>query len=268
MAHEAAVLRAADVRAPRVRTEQRFYIGFGIFVILLSFAGFAPSLIDQSRRFAPPTTLHLVHGATALAWLLLYVTQALLVAKGRVDLHRRLGWTGPAIAALLVLFGYYTTIEGAFRVSDLSGDVTRLAIEPGSPPFTEAEYIAGIWGPLGVLINFSLLVAAGIVFRHRAELHKRLMVFALTPLVFESLMHLSGTLVGRVALSRGTLFIGWLVAVVAVHFIPAVHDKLTRGRIHPASIWIPLLSIVGFVVLNAVVAPSSLALKVGSWLLK
>jgi hypothetical protein len=65
------------------------------------------------------------------------------------------------IAALLVLFGYYTTIDGAFRVSDLSGDVTRLAIKPGSPPLTYAESIAGIWGPLGVLINFSLLVAAG-----------------------------------------------------------------------------------------------------------
>ena len=127
MADEAVVLRAADVPARQVRTGQRFYVGFGVFVILLSFAGFAPSLIDQSRRFAPPTTLLLVHGATALAWLLLYVTQALLVARGRVDLHRRLGWAGPLIAALLVLFGYYTTIDGAFRVSDLSGDVTRLA---------------------------------------------------------------------------------------------------------------------------------------------
>jgi hypothetical protein len=47
-----------------------------------------------------------VHGATALAWLLLYVTQALLVARGKVDLHRRLGRAGPMIA-LLVLFGYY-----------------------------------------------------------------------------------------------------------------------------------------------------------------
>jgi hypothetical protein len=66
----------------------------GIFVILLSFAGFGPSLIDQSRRFGPPTTLLMLHGATALAWLLLYATQALLVARGRVDLHRRLGWAG------------------------------------------------------------------------------------------------------------------------------------------------------------------------------
>ena len=73
---------------------------------------------------------------------------------------------------------------------------------------------------------------------------------------------------GRVPLSRDVLLIGWVVIVVALHFIPAVHDKLTRGRIHPVSIWIPLLSIVGFVVLNAVVAPSALAYKVGSWLLK
>ena len=268
MADDAAVLMTADVPARKVRTGQRFYVGFGVFVILLSFAGFAPSLIDQSRRFAPPATLHLVHGSTALAWLLLYVTQALLVAKGRVDLHRRLGWAGPLIAVLLVLFGYYTITEGAFRVSDLSGDIYRILIEPGSPPLTDAENIAGFWGSLGELITFSVLVAAGILFRHRAELHKRLMVFALIPLVPESLLHLSGTLVGRVPLSRSVLFTGMLVIDLAVPFIPAVHDKLTRGRIHPASLWIPLLIIGWYVVLNVVVAPSALGLKVGSWLLK
>jgi hypothetical protein len=268
VADEAVVLSAADVPARRVRTGQGFYIGFGVFVILLSFAGFAPSLIDQSRRFEPPTALHLAHGAAALAWLLLYVTQALLVARGRVDLHRRLGWAAPMMAAVLVLFGYYTISEGAFRAYDLSGDIYRVLIEPGSPPLTDAENIAGFWGSLGELITFSLLVAAGIVFRHRAELHKRLMVFALMPLVPESLLHLSGTLVGRVPLSRSAIFIGMLVIDFAVPFIPAVHDQLTRGRIHRASIWIPLLIIGWYVVLNAVLARSELAFKVGSWLLK
>jgi hypothetical protein len=243
-------------------------VGFGIFVILLSFAGFAPSLIDQSRRFAPPTTLVLVHGATAFAWLLLWVTQALLVARRRVNLHRRLGWAGPMMAALLVLFGYDQIVDGAFRVSDLSGDIYRLLIEPGSPPFTDADYIAAFWGPVGGLFNFSVLVAAGIVFRHRAELHKRLMLFALMPMAQMPLMHLSGHLVGRAPLSRGALTIGWLVVVLAVYFIPAVHDKLTRGRIHRASIWIPLVIIVWSVVLNVVLAPSTLAFRVGSWLLK
>ena len=268
MADDAVVVVAADVPARQVRTGHRFYVGFGVFVILLSFAGFAPSLIDQSRRFGPPTTLLLVHGATAFAWLLLFATQALLVAKRRVNLHRRLGWAGPVIAALVLLFGYYQLVEGAFRVSDLSGDFYRLMIEPGSPPFTDADFIAAFWGPLGQLATFSLLVAAGIVFRRRPELHKRLMVFSLMPMAGMPVAHLSGALVGRVPLSREALVIGWVVIAVAIHFIPAVHDKVTRGRIHPASIWIPLLLIVGFVVLNTVVAPSALAYKVGSWLLK
>ena len=252
----------------QVRTGQRFYISFGIFVILLSFAGFAPSLIDHSRRFAPPTTLLLAHGATSLAWLVLYVTQALLVAMGRVGFHRRLGWAGPVIAALVLLFGYFQLVDGAFRQSDLSGDFYRLMIEPGSPSLTEAELIAAFWGPLGQMVSFSLLVAAGIVFRRRRELHKRLMVFSLMPMAGMPVAHMMGALVGRVPLSRDTLAIGWVVIAVAIHFIPAVHDKLTRGRIHRASIWIPVLLIVWFVVLNAVVAPSAVAVTVGSWLLK
>lgn len=268
MADEAVVLRAAGAPARQVRTGKWFYVGFGVFVILVSFAGFAPSLIDQSRRFGPPTTLLLLHGVTALAWLLLFATQALLVARRRRDLHRRLGWAGPVIVALVLLFGYVQLVDGAFRQSDLSGDFYRLMIEPGSPPLTEADLIAAFWGPFGQLVTFSLLVAAGIVFRRRPELHKRLMIFSLMPMVGMPLGHLGGALVGRVPLSREALGIGWVVIIVAIHFVPAVHDKLTRGRIHPTSIWIPLLIIVGFVVLNAVVAPSALAFKVGSWLLK
>lgn len=244
MADAAVVPAATEVPARHARTGQGFYVGFGVFVVLLSFAGFAPSLIDHSRRYAPPMTLHLLHGATALAWLLLYVTQALLVARGRVDLHRRLGWAAPVMAALLVLFAYYTISEGAFRASDLSGDIYRILIEPGTPPLSDAENVAGFWGSFGELVTFSLLVTAGLVFRHRAALHKRLMVFALMPLGPESLLHLTGTLVGRVPLSRATLLVGMLVIDVAVLFIPAVHEKLTRGRVHRASICIPLLIIV------------------------
>jgi hypothetical protein len=64
------------------------------------------------------------------------------------------------------------------------------------------------------------------------------------PMAGMPVAHLSGALVGRVPLSRASLVVGWVVIVVAIHFIPAVHDKLTRGRIHRASIWIPLLLIV------------------------
>jgi len=50
MAYEAAVLGPAVVPARQVRTGHRFYAGFGLFVILLSFAG----VRTFAHRSVPP----------------------------------------------------------------------------------------------------------------------------------------------------------------------------------------------------------------------
>ena len=256
-------------RAPRSHQKgRRFYVGAGVFSILLAFAGFGPSLIDHSRRYAPPEALYIAHGATALAWLALFLAQATLVARGRVAMHRRLGWAGPVIAAAVIVMGVAIVIDGAFRQSDLSGDVARFALAPGAPPFTEAQSIAGIWGPLGVLLTFTILVAAGLLFRHRPEVHKRLMVFALVPLGLESLLHLSGNLVGRVPASQGVLQGFWLTTSFLLVAVLPIYDKVSRGRIHPASVWIPVLFVVWTVLSNAVIVQSSEpAFKLASWIL-
>jgi hypothetical protein len=272
--------QAAIAKTPRVtgsryeppersyRKRRRFYIGAGVFSILLAFAGFGPSLIDHSRRYAPPSALVISHGATALAWLALFLTQTTLVASGRVAIHRRLGWAGPVIAAAIIVLGVYTSIDGAFRESDLSGDVTRLLLPPGAPPLTEAENITGVWGPLGVLLNFSVLVAAGLLFRHRPEVHKRLMVFALWPLAIESILHLSGTLVGRVPASTSVIFgLAITVSLLLLVVVP-IHDKILTGRIHPASVWVPVLLVAWTVLSNVVIFPSAPAFKVASWILQ
>jgi hypothetical protein len=98
MTDQAAVVQARGVTVstdePPQRSHQkrsRFYIGAGVFAILLAFAAFGPSLIEPSRRFAPPSPLYPAHGATNLAWLIVFVAQATLVARGRVATHRRLG---------------------------------------------------------------------------------------------------------------------------------------------------------------------------------
>jgi hypothetical protein len=239
-----------------------------VFSILLAFAGFGPSLIDHSRRFAPPSALYIAHGATALAWLALFLAQATLVARGRVALHRRLGWVGPVIAAAVIGLGVSIVIDGAFRQSDLSGDVARLVLRPGAPPFTEAESIAGIWGPLGVLLNFSILVAAGLLLRHRPEVHKRLMVFSLVPLGLESILHLSGTLVGRVPVAQSVLQGFWVTASLLLLAALPIYDKVSKGRIHPASVWITVLFVGWTVLANAVIFRSAQAFKLASWILQ
>lgn len=263
------VMESRDV-APQgsSRRRRRFYVGAGVFSILLAFAGFGPSLIDHSRRYAPPSGLYLAHGATTLAWLALFLTQAALVARGRVAVHRRLGWAGPVMAAAVIVLGVSIVIDGAFRQSDLSGDVARLVLAPGAPPFTEAQSIAGMWGPLGVLLNFTILVAAGLLFRDRPEVHKRLMVFALVPLGIESLLHLSGTLVGRVPASQSVLQGLWLTASFLLLAVVPIHDKVSRGRIHPASVWVPVLFVAWTVLSNAVIFRSAPAFKLASWILQ
>ena len=149
MADQAAVVQTREVTESTSETPQRshrkrrrFYIGAAVFSILLAFAAFGPSLIDHSRRFAPPSPLYIAHGATNLAWLVLFLVQATLVARGRVATHRRLGWAGPVSAAAVIVMAVAIVIEGAFRQSDLSGDVARLLLRPGAPPMTEAELIA------------------------------------------------------------------------------------------------------------------------------
>jgi hypothetical protein len=198
----------------------------------------------------------------------LYLAQATLVARGRVGMHRRLGWAGPVIAAAVIVMGVAIVIDGAFRQSDLSGDVARLVLAPGAPPFTEAQSIAGIWGPLGVLLTFTVLAAAGLLLRHRPEVHKRLMVFALVPLGIESLLHLSGNLVGRVPASQSVLQGFFLTASFLLVAVLPIYDKVSRGRIHPASVWIPVLFVAWTVLSNAVIVQSSEpAFKLASWIL-
>ena len=267
MPEQLAVVQAPEFTELRRRVRRRwFYVGAGVVVILLSFAGFGPSLIDHSRRNAPPTPLLIAHGVTALAWLLLFLTQAALVATRRVAVHRKFGWIGPALAAVMVVLGFYTAIDSSRRDFDLSGDVTRLFIAPGSPPFTEAEITASVWGPLSVLLSFGVLVAAGLWYRYRPEIHKRLMVFALLPLAQEAVMHLGGALVGVVTIPRDVLALTAQIIQVLIYSVVAIHDKISEGRIHPVSVWVPVLVLVGQTVLSVVVPQSAAGYRVAAWL--
>jgi hypothetical protein len=94
------------------------------------------------------------------------------------------------------------------------------------------------------------------------------MVFALVPLAFESLLHLSGVLVGLVPASQSVLQGFWLTASFLLLAVVPIYDKVSKGRIHPASVWIPVLFVAWTVFSNAVIFPSAPAFKLASWILQ
>lgn len=243
--------------ASRWRVDHWFYIGMAVLVIVLHAAGFGPSLLDQSMRNGQPSLLLIIHGAVAGAWLLLFLAQATLVATGRTSIHRRLGAIAPALTLVMVVLIFPTTIELVRRGHDLSGDLMRLAAAPGAPATSVAERDGGLNG-LFAALNFGMLVAAGWWYRRRPEIHKRLMLLALLSLAATPLGHLAGYVIGRwpglfgparVAPSAGILLL----------FAGAVHDKITRGRIHPISVWVPLA------VIAVMLFASRVALSITPW---
>jgi hypothetical protein len=237
------------------RIDRWFYISAGLFMILLCVVGFGPSVVDQSRRNAPHTPLVIAHGIVTGAWLLLFLAQAALVATGRTAVHRRIGRVGLFLAILMIVLGYVMIIDGGRRGYDLSGDLTRAFTPPGSPPLSAVESAAGILPPLAGFINFGVLVATGLWYRHRPDTHKRLMLLALTPLAGEPIVHLVGHLAGRWPTLQGAA-VFLLPIQLLVLFASAIYDKVSQGRIHPVSLWVPILLIVELNVLLPVVLAS------------
>ncbi len=235
----------------------RFYLGAGVAVLLLCAAGFGPSLIVQSRRTAPITPLLIAHGIVTGGWLILFLVQAALVASRRTTVHRRVGWAGPVFTVAAVVLGYLTVIALTRRGFDVSGDLTRLFARAGSPTPLLAERAVGMLPPLVGLLNFGALTIAGVLFRHRPTVHKRLMVLALLLLTFVPLLHLAGVLAGLWPGAKAALGLTLLIGANLIPFVVALHDRISQRRIHPVSLWVPILLIVQGIVVQNLVLPSA-----------
>src|SRR4030095_3656772 len=228
---------ATAVSAPsgrRQRVDRCFYISVAMLTILLNIAAFAPSIVEPSGRRVPLplTPLVTVHAIVASAWLLLFLMQATLVATGRPSVHRRVGGGGMVLAAAFIIVGCLTTIEDARRGFDLSGDLRRLA-----PPDIQPD-AGALLAPTGFLLLFGVLVAAAFCCRRRPAIHKRLMLFAmLGALTTTPLVHVIGHWPALLARRGGVL----LAATIVFWSASAVHDRVAEGRIHPVSLWTPVL---------------------------
>jgi O-antigen/teichoic acid export membrane protein len=105
------------------RREQLFVIGLMLIVSAIVFVGFARTYylnIFFARR-SLTATLHL-HGFLFSAWFVLSFVQIALIAKRRIDLHRRVGYIGALLAVLMVIVGTNVSIHAAkSRVESIIG---------------------------------------------------------------------------------------------------------------------------------------------------
>jgi hypothetical protein len=150
-----------------VTDNRRFYTWFAVGAFLIIFAGFAHTyylrLVFETKEL--PILLHL-HGFLFTAWFVLFFVQVRLVARHRVDLHRKLGVVGAFLAPLCACVAIGVSLNAGRRfVLAHPNSLTNLRARPAAMDF-------------GTSLMFLVLVGIALYFRRRPEIHKRVMVLA------------------------------------------------------------------------------------------
>lgn len=200
---EGSALRAHAGRSP-------FYVGVSLLIVAVVLAGFAPSfiLIAVDGRLQP-WIMH-VHAGVYLGWLAVLVCQAVLAARGKIAAHRRVGTFGIGYAVLVWLLGIYVSFFA-----------TALHVRVGEWSLDQAATFLTI--PLGDMILFGGFFGAAIAFRHKPEIHKRLVLLACIAVMFAGAFRLS------YVASRPVQVLVWYVPLVA----GMAYDRYKLGRVHP-----------------------------------
>ena len=228
----------------RRRRERWFYMGMTIALVITVFAGFAPSYyLRPFYNTAPLMPLLHLHGVVFTSWLLLFVVQITLVATHRTNIHRRLGIAGGVIAVLMILVGVTTAIIRA---------------KQGATPLPDVSPLSFLVIPLGDMFVFAILVGAGLYFRRRSDVHKRLMLLATISIMGAAIARLPFEMMK----AGPPAFFGLTDAFVLACVL---YDLVTIKRVHRTTILAGLL-IIGSQPLRLLLAGTPLWLAFAGWL--
>ncbi len=203
----------------RRSAERFFYTGVAIAMFAAVFLGFARSFFLRPwfpGTPAPTETIFYVHGALFTAWCVLLVLQPALVAAGRTDLHRRLGWLGAGLAVVMVPLGAVGALIAARRPTGFVGI-----------PVPSLQFLAV---PLFDMVLFPTLVGLAIAKRRDTQSHKRLMFLATVNLLAAGIARWPFAMMQAGPPMYFGLADLFIVALIG-------WDLASRGRVHPVTLW-------------------------------
>ena len=193
-----------------------YYAGMAIAFVATILAGFSRRYYAQIAGPEPIALIVHLHAVAFAAWFLLACAQTTLVAAGRTDLHRRLGVCGVVLAPLAVALGALVAIHAA-----------RHGWNPGHAFRDPLAFMAV--GLIDVVL-FAGFVVAGFLYRHRTEVHKRLMVLASVSLLWAAITRLPSFAGARAPTPIELAALFALLAAFA--FSGPLYDLLSRRHVH------------------------------------
>jgi hypothetical protein len=241
-------------RSARWSAERRFYFGMSLALAAAVFLGFARTFFlrnwypDWAQAHGAPETFFLVHGVFFVGWFLLLLVQPSLVAAGRLDLHRRLGRFGGALAVAMVVLGVVGALMAARRATGFV-NVT-------------APSLVFLVVPLAVIALFALFVTLALVYRRNPQHHKRYMLLASIALIEAGVGRWPFGFMRSPSPVPG---LGMIEFCVDLFLVPMViWDLAFRRRLHPVTLW-GGLALIAMQLLRFPLAGTSAWMAFASW---
>jgi hypothetical protein len=210
--------------------DQAYFTKYSVILVLIILFGFAQfalrGFVDVS---AAPVWVH-AHGVMMLLWLGLFVSQNLLIQRGAIKYHRKLGWFSLLVAIGLVALTCFTGY---------------MAVALGrQPPFFTGPYFFALVYVEAIV--FLAMIIWAITKRKDTQWHRRLM-FGATIVILEPAF---GRLLPLPLLGDWG---EWLIMLVQLGFVWLIarHDRRILGRVHPATLAISVIVIAVHVAVTA-----------------
>ena len=208
-----------ETNAMSSSVDRRLYTWGALVAVAIVFAGFAKTYFLKTSFGTPAlSTLVHAHGLVMTLWFAVFLMQVRLVAMRRTDLHRRVGVFGAVVATAVLIVGTATAITAA-----------KLGHTPGPPPLIFLAI------PLGDMLVFALLVGAGLYFRSRSDIHRRLMLLSCVGILTAAIARIP---IDFIQAGGMPMFFG-LTDLVALSCV--AYDTVKHRRLHPAFGWGALL---------------------------
>lgn len=193
-------------------SDDRFFVRGAIVMALLIFAAFTLQHAMGRSTFMAPPLVH-AHAFIFMGWVVIYLTQNLLIGTGRIEIHRKLGWIAMGWLFPMVLLGCLVTLAMVRR---------------GQVPFFFRPLQFLVFDPMTLLFFVGLTIAA-VTRRRQTDWHRRLHFCGMSLLL--------GPAFGRLLPMPLLQPWAWEAAFVPCLLFPlagVVADLRRRGSVHPA----------------------------------
>jgi hypothetical protein len=182
-----------------------------LLAFLVVLGGFGPTFYARLGETSLP---YLVHGGSATLWMVMLITQSVLISRGHRAWHRRIGWSSLVIFPVMLLSALYMIRLMVLR-AEAYGSLTYVLAMIDIP----TVFVLGVF------------YALAIAYCGRVELHSRYLaatvILLLPPALGRFLVFWVPGIEGLPAALNPTMVIVELVALVLI-----LHDRRV-GKVHP-----------------------------------